>query len=435
MLWMLLVLNLTTILISARKRVLPYAVLSAAFTFLVVGQAFQIQADLHKTAMLDYAYSHISEHGFAEAVWYGLIVSSISLLLAAFGKGYNGYVHPDPLYKFQPSAGVYGVILGALSVVAAYLVFGVVGISSFIHNSRPGNQPGATLWLTLMGVGIFPLLLKLLYRSEISRFDTLCYSLSLVVSAGFSRLHVIIYIFILLFAFYYGRGWAGRPFDLRICLRIGVVGAAATIFFFVGGALRDAENFTQGTLTDLVNYNLDHPETSLLSLQYTYRVSVEGMSGLAGAFTEALEDPRQVHRDYGLSVSMDGIVQILPSFIKEQLRETISTVDSLYWYRKTAGNVSPGIESTFVSFGWGGAAIYPFFFFWLAWKFPMWVLSRQLSPPLKLTAFMWLGCGVFFVRGNWPDWVAFSASYAVIIFFVWCIFSVCFSKSRSEVTA
>jgi hypothetical protein len=256
-----------------------------------------------------------------------------------------------------------------------------------------------------------------------------------LVTAGFSRLHVIIYIIVLLFALYYEKGWADRPFGFRLFVRIFGTGAVAIVFFFVVGAIRDAENFTHGTLSDLVKYNLDHPETSLLSLQYTNRVSIEGMSGLAGAFTAALEDPRQVHRDYGLSITMNGIAQMLPSVIKEQLQEYLSTIDSFYWYRKAAGNVSPGIESSFVSFGWSGAAIYPLLFFAVTWRFPMWILSRRLSPPLKLTCFMWLGCCVFFVRGSWPDWVAFSLSYAVIISLAWVLFSVGFRLSKLPETA
>ncbi len=64
MLWIVLILNLATALISARKRVLPYAVLSAIFTVLVVGQAFQMQADFQESSTLSYAYSTISQTGY-----------------------------------------------------------------------------------------------------------------------------------------------------------------------------------------------------------------------------------------------------------------------------------------------------------------------------------------------------------------------------------
>ena len=435
MTWILLIINLATIAVAARKRVLPYTVLSAIFTVLVAGQAFQMEADFSQSSVLNYAFSRISYRGFLPALWYAAIVSGISLILAFVGKGYTRYQHPEPRYTFQPSIGIYWVILGTISTVAAYLVFGVVGLSAFIRSSRPGNQPGATLFITLMSIGLFPLLFKLFTRCRVTRFDVLCYALTLLVTAGFSRLHVIIYIIVLLLALYYERGWANRQFGFRLFIRIFGTGAAAVIFFFVVGAIRDAENFTHGTFSDLVKYNLDHPETSLLSLQYTNRVSIEGMSGLAGAFTAALENPGQTDRDYGLSITMNGIAQMLPSVIKAQLQDYLVTIDAFYWYKKAAGNVSPGIESSFVSFGWLGAVIYPLLFFATAWKFPMWVLSRQLSPPIKLTCFMWLGCGVFFVRGSWPDWVAFSLSYAVIICLVWVLFSVCFSPSGLAETA
>lgn len=433
MTWILLILNIVTLVISTKKRVLPYSIFTAIFLFLVVGQAFQLQADFEQSSALYYPYSTISERGFSNALWYVLIVSLVSLILTWSAKGYKAYEHPRSLYSFAPSRTFYAIMLAILCLVAGILIIGVVGLSSFLTMSRPGNLPGATLFITLMSIGIFPLLLKVICQNKIRSGDLACFGIALFVTAGFSRLHVILYLLVLLTALFYARGWADRAFSVKTFLLFAVFGVILLFFFFTLGAIRDALNYTRGSIGELISYNLDHPETSLLSVQYTYRVSIEGMSGVAGAFTEALTDPGQVQRDYGTSAGLDGLAQMLPAVAKDSIRDVITSVQSLYWYQKPAGNVSPGIETSFVSFGWFGAFLYPCLFFAVAWKFPMLSLSRKLSPQLKLVSHMFIGCGIFFVRGTWADWIAFSVSYAIIILLVWSLFSIYF-KNNSQVT-
>lgn len=433
MTWLILIMNLITALIAAKKRVLPYSILTVLFTFIVAGQAVQIQSDLTRSSSVYYAYSRVTEHGFKEALWYVFIASSVSLILAALARGYDQSQDVRPLYRVEPSGLFYAILLTFECLVATVLVFGVVGVSAFVHASRPGNQPGATLFITLMSVGFFPVLYKISYREKVNKADLLCLAISLVVTAGFSRLHVILYSFVIVVALYYGRAWAARPFSYRMASLFVIAGAVLAVFFFTFGALRDAQNFVKGgSIKDLIDYNLEHPEKSLLSLEYTYRVSVEGMSGIAGALSDAEEDPGQVRRDWGVSTGMDGIGQMLPAFVKHLFQEQMDTVQSWYWYKKPGGNVSPGIETAFVSFGWLGAFLYPCIIFAFGWTIPMKLLSVPVTPPLKLTVLLAIGCEVFAVRGKWSDWIAFSFSYGIITFLFWPLFSMCFTRAPLE---
>ncbi len=432
MLWVILALNIVTAILAAKKRVLLYAILTLESIFLVTGQAFQMQSDLSAASFTTYAFSRVTERGFHEALWYVLVVNAISLWLVIVSKGYRDPPALRTEYRFRPSNLFYAILLFGECSLAGILIFGVVGLSAFLGSSRPGNQPGATLFIALMSIGIFPLLLKLGYRSKVGKADLLCFVISLAVTAGFSRLHVILYSFIILTVVYYRRGWVKRPITFRMIVAFSFSGLFLTVFFFGFGALRDAQNFTHGSIKDLIQYNLDHPEKSLLSLELTYRVGVEGMSGLAGAISNAQENPSEVHRDYGVQSALDGISQLLPSFLKQLVSGPIEAVQDWYWYKKPAGNVSPGLETSFVSFGWIGVLVYPLLVFLLGWTVPIKMFSFNLTPPLMLCLLMVIGCTPLAVRGKWSTWFAFSVSYCVIVLIVWPLFATCFSRVPTE---
>lgn len=429
MTWILLGINLITMWIALRKRVLPYAIFTSIFIILVVGQAFQIQDDLKTTYSLSYTFSFISERGFQQALWYVFGVSIISLALGVLFRGYSQHSQPVQLYQFLPSRLFYAVFLGTLSAISCILIFVVVGLSNFLNMSRPGMIPGATLFVMLMSIGIFPLLLKILYNSKICKSDIACFALSLAVTGGFSRIHVIVYIIILLISIYYSRGWADRHLNFRAIFTFASFAIGVTIFFFVAGALRDAQNHTQGSISDLIEFSLNNPTATQLSLTFTYRNSIEGMSGVSGAFTQFLNAPDTVHHDYGLYAVLRGLFQIFPSSIKEKMQGFSDFIADLYWYHKPGGNVSPGIEMSFVSFGWAGMLFYPIAFFVSSWLIPLVVLRHRLTPRTKLTAYMFIGCGVFYVRGSYDSWLGYSFAYAVIIFLVWPLFANGFVKS------
>jgi hypothetical protein len=430
--WVILVLNVATTVIAVRKRVLLYAILMLETIFLVIGQAFKIQSDLKSASFTAYAFSRITESGFQQALWFVLIVSLMSFGFAVFSRGYQS---PPPLreeYRFTPSYLFYFLLLSLECAVAFILIVAVVGISEFLNKSRPGAVPGATLFIVLMSIGLFPLLLKLAYKSRVQFADWLCFVIALGVTAGFSRLHVILYSFIVLTVVYYRRGWVMRPITFRMILAFGFSGLFLTIFFFGFGALRDAQNYTHGSAKDLIQYNLNHPEKSLLSLDLTYRLGVEGMSGLAGAISDAEQNPSLVHRDYGIQSALDGISQILPSFLKQLVSGQIEAIQDWYWYKKPAGNVSPGLETSFVSFGWLGVLVYPLLVFLLGWTVPVKMFTFNLTPPLMLCLLMVIGCTPLAVRGKWSTWFAFSVAYCVIVLIVWPLFATCFSRVPTQ---
>jgi hypothetical protein len=152
------------------------------------------------------------------------------------------------------------------------------------------------------------------------------------------------------------------------------------------------------------------------------------MSGLAGAIGESMGNPAQVRRDFGVQSALDGMFQLLPSALKQFFLEEIEAVQSWYWYKKPGGNVSPGLETSFVSFGMAGMVIYPIFVFWFGWIVPMKALRHNLTPPLMLCILMAIGCTPLTVRGKWSTWFAFSIAYCVVIFLIWPLFATCFSR-------
>ncbi len=57
----------------------------------------------------------------------------------------------------------------------------------------------------------------------------------------------------------------------------------------------------------------------MLSMDVMYQRSVEGMSGLAGAFTQAAVAPQSIRHDYGVEWITQGVMLALPGPIKAQL--------------------------------------------------------------------------------------------------------------------
>ena len=121
----------------------------------------------------------------------------------------------------------------------------------------------------------------------------------------------------------------------------------------------------------------------MLSLQFTYRVSVEGMSGLAGAFSDASMRPGSVHHDYGAWALLNGIAQMLPGALKQQSQDLLNFL-GLCIGTEGRRECLPGIEFAFVSFGWFGVLLYPLLFWGIFWKLALFVLEHRLSPLSSL---------------------------------------------------
>jgi hypothetical protein len=420
MIWIILCLNLATMAVAFKKRMILYGLLNGLFLFLVTGQAIQIQEDLRTERTVYYLNNFISDVGFSSAIWYVLAISCFALLLSLLSSGYRAHSQVKSAVTFQPSALFYVSLFSILSLVSFILIFMVVGLSEFLHSSRPGYQTGATIFLVLLFVGIIPLLLKLLFRSKVGLGDLICFSLSCVVTAAFSRIHLVLYLTAILLAFFYSSGWSDRPISLKLASAILVFGAIGSIAFFGIGALHDAQNFVSGSFTDLAAYILKNPEKSILSIDYNYRVGIEGMSGIAGAFSQQCSYPDSVHHDFGLSWLLQGSIQWLPGIIKDRTAGLTSFSEDLTWY--TGSIVPTGAESFFISFGLVGCILYPLCVFLLSWQLPIKILTTKTSPLAGVVAYTLFACCIFFVRGNLPTWIAFSFSYLVVIIASWPFF-------------
>ena len=420
MIWIILSLNILTILAAFKKRMILYGLFSAIFLFLVTGQAFQIQSDLSREHSVIYLNNFISDIGFSTALWYVLGISVVTMLPALFFPGYRAHSQVRSPLAFQPPASFYMGLFALLLALSFVLVFVVVGIQEFLHSSRPGYQAGSTIFIVLLFLGVIPLLLKVLYRGRLAAGDIACFALSFVVTAAFSRIHLILYLTALMLAFFYASGWSDRPLSAKLLLRILLFGGAAFVLFFGIGALHDAQNFVKGSVGDLISYIVAHPEKSILSIEYNYRVGIEGMSGIAGAFSQSLSNPNLTHFDGGAPWLIQGSVQWLPGVIKDQAADLTQLSESLSWYNSSI--VATGAENFFESFGWLGVVLYPLSIFIVGWFLPLRVLSADTGPLIRLIVYTLFATCIFFVRGSLPVWIAFSFSYTVVIAATWMFF-------------
>jgi hypothetical protein len=419
-LWVILALNILTILISFRKRALLYALHNAIFTFLVTGQAFQIRADLDRSHIVFYLLNFISDVGFRSAVWYIFGVSLFSLALAVVSKGYTRSSQPGTRFVFEPSRGFYFRLFVVLCAASFVLIFLVIGLADFLHSSRPGFQSGSAIFIVLLFLGVIPILLKILFPGKIRFGDIACLGLTFAITGVLSRTHLILYLVVILTTFYYARGWSDRPHTLALFSKVFAFGLVAAVLIFGIGALHDAQNFTHGSLGDLVGYILKNPERSVLSIEYNYRIGVEGMSGTAGAVSHYLSDPYTVHFDYGSSWLLRGSAQWLPGFLKGFASPILDLGDTLNWHPDSI--VASGVESFFVDFGWFGIVLYPLASYLLGWTLPLKIASSPWSPKLKLASYTAAGWTIMFVHGALAVWMALTISYFVIILVFWPIF-------------
>jgi hypothetical protein len=413
MTWLLLIVNVASLILALRKRVLPYFLFTLYFLFLVVGQAFQISSDMEGRNDITYLYAFMSRSGFNQAMLFALASSALSLAIVLNVRGYKRGTVLPVLRSFQPPPFFYPLLFLFLFVTAGILIFVVVGVSKVLTSSRPGLQSGSTIFLTLLAFGIYPLFLKILYRTRIQFGDIFCAGFALIVTVAFSRMHIIFYTTSLLTAIYYSRGWADRRIRVKAVIGFGllaVLGASAFLFI---GALRQAQNFTNGSIVELIQYNREHPETDLLAIGVTYQRSVEGMSGLAGAFTAAAAKPLSVRHDYGLAWVIEGGLQWLPGMLKARVKGLENDLLYFDWYHRSI--VASGIQTSYTSFGWFGVVFYPLAFFGFAWLFCLFVVRHPLSPPFKLCGYLLIGCGVYFVRGTLTVWIGVSIAYIITI--------------------
>ncbi len=430
MIWTIFWINVLTVAVAFKKRMVLYALLNVAFLYLVTGQAFQIEGDLERSHATVYLNNFINGPGFILALRYVLGISFVSLVLALISRGYVKDMQVASQHAFTPPRRFYFFLFALECAIGFILVFVVVGLSQFLNSSRPGYQSGATVFIVLLFLGIIPLLLKILSRSSIGSGDIVCFLFAFIVTSAFSRIHAILYLTAILIALFYERRWADMPISISMIMKIITIGCIASVVFLGIGALHDAQNFTGGSISDLINYIIAHPEKSILSFEYNYRVGVEGMSGIAGAFTQYLNEPTSVHFDYGASWILQGSVQWLPGAVKSSVSSISDYGMSLDW--SPFSIVATGPESFFKSFGWFSVLLYPLGVYLLAWHLPLKILSAQASTKTRLIACIFFAITIFFTRGSLSVWIAYSVTYIAVIILFWKIYNANLVKHKSS---
>src|SRR5205814_8353997 len=112
----------------------------------------------------------------------------------------------------------------------------------------------------LLFLGIIPILLKIMYPGKVGFGDIACLLVTFAITGFLSRSHVILYLVAILMALYYGRGWSDRPHTLALFGKLLLFGVGVAFVFMGVGALHDAQNFTHGSIGDLISYVLNNPE-------------------------------------------------------------------------------------------------------------------------------------------------------------------------------
>jgi hypothetical protein len=427
--WTIFWINLLTIAVAFKKRMILYALLNAIFLFLVTGQAFFIQGDLDRSPTTMYLLNFINEAGFNLALWYVFGVSCVFLALAAISTGYRRYSHPAPDYSFAPGRFFYVFHFALLCLISAVLILVVVGTDEFLNSSRPGFQTGSTIFLVLLSLGLMPLLFKIIYKSHIGRGDVACFLVSFAVTGAMGRISALYYLMMIFLAVYYTRGWADAPLTPKLIAKVLMFGGAAFVLFVGYGAIRGAQGFTHGSLSDLIDYVERHPENSVLSVEWNYRGDIEGMSGTAAALTQYVSEPNSVHYDYGASWLLQGAIQWVPGVLKSYASSISDLSAKLNWSPYSI--VATGVESFFMSFGWGAIIAFPVAVYLLAWRLPLRLQKKRLSPAATYVSYVLLTWEMLFVRGPLTTWIAFCVSYSLIPLLFWPLFRRHFRRAES----
>jgi hypothetical protein len=271
-----------------------------------------------------------------------------------------------------------------------------------------------------------PLFFKIIYKCPIGRGDIVCFLAAFVFTGVMGRISALFFLMMLLLAVYYTRGWADAPLTFKLVFRVLLFGFVAIALFVAYGAIRGAQGFTAGSLSQLIDYVREHPENSVLSVEWNYRFDIEAMSGTAGALTQYLTYPNSVHFDYGLVWLLQGLMMCLPGVVKPYASAIDDFTDRLNWSPYSI--IPTGAESFFASYGWVGMLLFPVVMYILAWWLPLRLQRRQLSPLAAYITFVWMTWEMLFVRGPLSVWIAFSLSYPVVAIVSWPIFRRSFKR-------
>jgi hypothetical protein len=411
-------LNFGAIIVSYAKRMIVYSIGMFFFFALVSGQSVQLAFDLSDEHYVDYLNHYITRSGFESAQLFLMLTSIILLILPIMFSSHIRLKFVNVNCREFKLKDLFIINLLIL-ILSFFLIFVLVGWSFFISNSRPGVVPGSTIFLVSLSIGLYPMLSQVICNKKISKANAVTFGFVLFVTLLFSRIHVIVYSMMFFVAWFYSSLAYSHRVTISEVKRLTIFGISAAIVFFGMGTIRDTLSFVDGDWYNIYNYAVENINQGILSVRYNYIASVEGMSGLAGAFT-FMEQMATLNFpfDLGLNLIVQGLFQWIPSFFKPFTMPIVDFFQAGNWYPNSI--VASGLESAFTSFGWLGIIIFPILFFSISNIITSLYLSAKTVNG-KLFSLILIGMQVFFIRGSWPVWIGFTISY-VVIFLLFSIF-------------
>ena len=375
-------------------------------------QAFYILNDLISDDSTVFINTYITRRGFFWACIYLFIVSSGLFIISVASKNSRKNEKLNYKYMFFPPIYFYPVMFLFILSLAYLLIFIFIGAGSFIEQSRPGLESGTTVFLILLSVGVYPIIIRFLTGDKPKKWDYSCLIATIISTILFSRIHVILYIISVIFAYYYGGGCYLIKSLPRFVAKSGFIVLLGVIVFVGFGALRDALNFT--TIDNVFRLLNENPDAiRLLSIEKNYRISVEGMSGLASAITYYFNYPSTVSFGLGIDWIISGLLQPLPGSIKTLFISIYDLINSFNWHTLTI--VASGLETSFTSYFIFGPFIYIIIFYLISWRLNSFLLDKSIHPYKRLVVIIFVSNSIFFVRGSMGHWIGFLIAYLLIL--------------------
>ncbi|WP_298199958.1 hypothetical protein [Desulfosporosinus sp.] len=411
----------------------------SVFIFLVVGQAIHISIGLLDNDEVQYLFNIITRDGhFVSSVAVLLIVLMVIILevfssRTSHSEPFNRQMHISTLKSKY--FGIYYFLNWVLFFLLTVLLIELAGgFNEWISAGRPGVFPGSTFFIVGLGSTMYPLLIKLASNLPTKLNDKLLFIMSTLVMLSFSRMLAVLHVFLLIVVYVYGT-YRGEKVSLKRH-RGAFIGAAFLIFimmFGFGSYRHIAPQIGSTSPLDVFNYIVENPEASLFSIDLNYRISNESMSGLSGVLSESL-DKNELKADFGLSALLGGLIQLIPSWLRNFLGDFPDYVRSFYHYQNSI--VGGGLEGFFVHFSFFGLLIYPFIFFVFAYGIHQKIISLQRSRTnynKKLLALAIVGVfGLILIRGSTMHLVFFTLSELIVMYLAIIFFKSFHSIKRTE---
>lgn len=390
--------------------------------FLVIGQAVHISLALSCTNRVTYLYNEITAEGHLLAsIMVAVIVLMVSLLERIFVRKKTIYPDSQKQFKIKLLDKYFGLYYLAITIlfllITAVLIKTIGGGAAWLYTDRPA-APGSTFLVLLLGIGAYPLLIKMVSKCRINICDRLLFVVSTGLILSFSRFLALFNILLLIVSYIYSVQ-REKPLSLKrykwLFLAIGIL--LISMQFLYGSFRQFSYLLRDYNIIEVANIVAQNPEKSLLSVDMNYRFNIEGMSSFSAVISKFM-DTGKFQADYGISL-LQVIEKMFPSWSREITGTVWENVRSFYWYQDSI--VGGGLEGFFVHFSFWGLLLYPFIYFWLAYGIHSKLLSsnnqaKSLIDSNSLLLIVFAVFGLQIVRGSTLFLVLFTTSEIMIMY-------------------